>query len=136
MNLGERFGLRTRLLLLSAALGVFLAADRLLAAGAERDAPEVAIEGTATEMSPAHPRPNKGMLTFAFGMLAAILFGGTLLLALVVLWGNRTRRLARTPLPPVSKLDELWFLRPKKGAEEPDLAPPGDCPATPPPDQE
>lgn len=49
-------------------------------------------------------------------MWAGIIFGGVILLALVVMWGNRTRRLARSPLPPVAKRDELWFLKPKPPA--------------------
>jgi hypothetical protein len=57
-------------------------------------------------------------LSFGFVMLGGIIVGGTLLLALVVIWGNRTRRMARSPLPPVSKRDELWFLKPKKDPDE------------------
>jgi hypothetical protein len=57
-------------------------------------------------------------LSFGFVMLGGIIVGGTLLLALVVIWGNRTRRMARSPLPPVSKRDELWFLKPKKEPDE------------------
>jgi hypothetical protein len=49
----------------------------------------------------------------AWIMWAAIMFGGVMLLTLVVMWGNRTRRLARSPLPPIAKRDELWFLKPK-----------------------
>jgi hypothetical protein len=55
----------------------------------------------------------KRSLWLAFLMLAGIIIGGTLLLTLVVMWGNRTRRLARKPLPPVAQRDELWFLKPK-----------------------
>jgi hypothetical protein len=57
-------------------------------------------------------------LSFGLAMLAGIIVGGTMLLVLVVVWGNRTRRLARSPLPPVSKRDELWFLKPKKDPGE------------------
>jgi hypothetical protein len=53
----------------------------------------------------------------AFAMLAAIIMGGTLLLLLVVMWGNRARRLARKPLPTVARRDDLWFLKPKPTAE-------------------
>jgi hypothetical protein len=66
----------------------------------------------------ADPQSKKQALTLGFIMLGCIIVGGTMLLALVVMWGNRTRRLARSPLPPVSKRDELWFLKPKKNADE------------------
>jgi hypothetical protein len=55
-------------------------------------------------------------LSFAFVMLGCIIVGGAMLLALVVIWGNRTRRLAQSPLPPIAKRDELWFLKPRKEA--------------------
>ena len=55
----------------------------------------------------------------AFAMWAGIVFGGVILLALVVMWGNRTRRLARSPLPPIAKRDDLWFLKPKPSTDEP-----------------
>jgi hypothetical protein len=60
----------------------------------------------------------KRSLWLAFFMLAGIIVGGTLLLALVVMWGNRTRRLARRPLPPVAQRDELWFLKPKPDVDD------------------
>lgn len=60
----------------------------------------------------------KQALSLGFIMLACIIVGGTFLLTLVVIWGNRMRRLARSPLPPVSKRDELWFLKPKKDSDE------------------
>ena len=69
---------------------------------------------------PARPLPTPDSpaktqaLSFAFVMLAGIIVGGAMLLALVVIWGNRTRRLARSPLPPVAPRDELWFLKPRK----------------------
>lgn len=60
----------------------------------------------------------KRSLWLAFFMLAGIIIGGTMLLALVVMWGNRTRRLARRPLPPVAQRDELWFLKPKPEVDD------------------
>jgi hypothetical protein len=70
------------------------------------------------EPSPAEPLAKKQALSFAFVMLGCIIVGGAMLLALVVIWGNRTRRLAQSPLPPVAKRDELWFLKPKKEPPE------------------
>lgn len=63
---------------------------------------------------PIDPRLKKQAVSLGFFMIAVILAAGTLLLVLVVTWGNRARRLARSPLPPVGKPDELWFLKPKK----------------------
>jgi hypothetical protein len=65
----------------------------------------------------------KEALTLGFIMLGSIIVGGTILLALVVMWGNRTRRLARSPLPAVANRDELWFLKPRKDQEIPDADP-------------
>ena len=74
------------------------------------------------------PQLKKHAVWLAFAMWAGIIFGGVILLALVVMWGNRTRRLARSPLPPVAKRDELWFLKPKPPA--------GDDAETRPPDSD
>jgi hypothetical protein len=49
-----------------------------------------------------------------FAMILGIIFSGTMLLLFVVMWGQRTRRLARKPLPSVAKPNELWFLKPKR----------------------
>jgi hypothetical protein len=59
----------------------------------------------------------KRAVSLGFLMIAGILVAGAFLLVLVVTWGNRTRRLARSPLPPIVKPDELWFLKPKKEVE-------------------
>jgi len=64
------------------------------------------------------PQARTHVLSLAFILLACIIAGGALLLTLVVTWGNRTRRLARSPLPPVSERDELWFLKPRKPLPE------------------
>jgi hypothetical protein len=78
------------------------------------DAPEI-HDGRGASPGSADTEAKKQALTLAFIMLASIIFGGTILLILVVLWGNRARRLARSPLPEVADRDELWFLKPKKG---------------------
>jgi hypothetical protein len=64
------------------------------------------------------PQARTPALSLAFILLACIIAGGALLLTLVVTWGNRARRLARSPLPPVSERDELWFLKHKKPLPE------------------
>jgi len=96
----ERAGARGRI----AALG--LSAGSFLLAATEA----VAAEG---DLLAGDGDVKKRSLWLAFLMLGGIIIGGTLLLTLVVMWGNRTRRLARRPLPPVAQRDELWFLKPK-----------------------
>lgn len=56
-------------------------------------------------------------ITSAVVMLAAILICGVGLIAMVLLWGNRARRIARQTLPKVAPRDELWYL--KRGASRP-----------------
>jgi hypothetical protein len=46
-------------------------------------------------------------------MLGGILICGVGLIAVVLLWGNRTRRMARQSLPKVAPRDELWYLKHK-----------------------
>lgn len=57
----------------------------------------------------------KNWIWQAFLMLAGIIIGGTMLLVIIVMWGNRVRRFARKPPPTIAKRDELWFLKPKHG---------------------
>lgn len=87
-------------------------AEGLPAAGVTGDRSDDAESGGPRR--PIDPRLKKQAVSLGFFMIAVILAAGTLLLVLVVTWGNRTRRLARSPLPPVGKPDELWFLKPKK----------------------
>jgi hypothetical protein len=82
--------------------------DRAAAAPSERRSPD--------QSSAADLQKKNQTLSFAFVMLGCIIVGGAMLLALVVIWGNRTRRLAQSPLPPIAKRDELWFLKPRKEA--------------------
>ena len=76
-----------------------------------------AIEQASHSSSP-DEQAKRQALSFAFVMLAGIIVGGALLLILVVFWGNRTRRMAQSPLPPVSKRDELWYLKSKKDSPD------------------
>lgn len=121
-------------LLLAVGCWLIVAVAPLRSAEGERETGDDAAgqpPAVADEPPPHSPSaeglPARRMLTFAFGMLAAILIGGTLLLALVVLWGNRARRLARSPLPPVSKQDDLWFLKPKKSLDPAEGEPRGNA---------
>lgn len=76
--------------------------------------------GTASRAEIVDTPAKRQALSTGLLLLGGIIVAGTFLLALVVIWGNRARRLAQRPLPPVAKRDELWFLKPKKdaGADE------------------
>lgn len=123
----RRFGAFLLVMLLAGCCWLIVAPSPLPGSESDGGVPDAAVEEPPTQAPTVESRATKRLLTLAFGMLAAILVGGTLLLALVVMWGNRARRLARSPLPPVSKQDELWFLKPKKTLDEPDGEPPGDA---------
>jgi hypothetical protein len=83
----------------------------------DRRAARTADESSGEANRP-DPQARTHALSFGFFLLACIIAGGALLLTLVVTWGNRARRLARSPLPPVSERNELWFLKPKKPLPE------------------
>ncbi len=88
---------------------------------AESESPAKAAENETADPSCAEgiDTPAKRQaLSLGLFMLGGIIVTGTLLLILVVMWGNRTRRLAQSALPPVAKRDELWFLKPKKDSAE------------------
>jgi hypothetical protein len=108
--------LRVALALLLATASPLVSDDR---APAEQGSPvsETGAGSAGHPLETDSPTRRKEALTLGFIMLGSIIIGGTILLALVVMWGNRTRRLARSPLPPVAERDELWFLKPKKGSE-------------------
>jgi hypothetical protein len=88
----------------------------------------LAVNESADSDSPMaiDPELKKHAVWLALLMWAGIIFGGVILLALVVMWGNRTRRLARSPLSPVAKRDELWFLKPKPPADDAEGIDPSD----------
>ena len=117
-------------LLIIGGLWLCLVPDPVLSA--EPQTPEASVdETTPSSVNGHHANPRE--VALGFGMLAAILIVGVLLLLVVVLWGNRTRRLARSPLPPVTKQDELWYLKPKKPEDESQAEPPASSPGPVPP---
>lgn len=70
-------------------------------------------------------------LTIGVLLLAAVILIGIALLLFVVLWGQRARRIVRQPLPPTSRVDELWFLKPaprQPVESKTPPPPPGDTP--------
>lgn len=69
------------------------------------------------EDDPPNQEARERVATAATILLALVAFIGLALLALVMFWGYRTRRIARTPLPPARQPDPFWYLRP--GKDEP-----------------
>lgn len=55
----------------------------------------------------------KDVVLWSMVTLTAIVLVTLVLLAFVVIWGHRARRLARY-VPPVAPRDELWFLKSRK----------------------
>jgi hypothetical protein len=109
-----------------AALAAVMWLSQFAARGAPAvEAPGDTVDTTATAEhhsagapGAAEPLAKNQALMFAFVLLGCIIVGGAMLLALVVIWGNRARRMAQSPLPPVAKRNELWFLKPKKEAAD------------------
>ena len=77
-------------------------------------APEQARPAQAVEEPDAEAKEH--VVTAAIFLLGLIAFVGLVLLALVIFWGYRTRRIARTPLPRTTQPDPFWYLRPDKNA--------------------
>jgi hypothetical protein len=102
---------------------LLVAGPALAAEGLDDEEPEPAANDEI-DLLPRSSEPatqsKKKALSVGFYLLGCLIVGGSLFLVLVVMWGNRTRRLARSPLPPVSKRDELWFLKPKKSPNDAD----------------
>jgi hypothetical protein len=102
---------------------LLVAGPAFAAEGLDDDEPNPA-ENDEIDLLPQSSEPatqsKKKALSVGFYLLGCLIVGGSLFLVLVVMWGNRTRRLARSPLPPVSKRDELWFLKPKKSPNDAD----------------
>ncbi len=59
-----------------------------------------------------------GVVTIVSLVLVGVLLVGLALIAMTILWGNRTRREAKRPLPKQTTHDELWFLRSKGDAPD------------------
>jgi hypothetical protein len=82
-----------------------------------------------TETAPAAEteaeRRHKTRVVEVAGLLLLLLVaGGVLLIATVIVWGARARRIVRAPLPSRPELDPLWYLRKKpRPSHEDDAAP-------------
>ena len=66
---------------------------------------------TAEDESPIDDEEKQRAATAAVYLAAGVAFVGILLIALVLIWGVRVRRLARTRVPSQSHPDPLWYLR-------------------------
>ncbi len=91
------------------------------AASAQHAAPIPAqVTGTDGQSAPAEKanrHSKRRVATVAVYLLVGVAFVGLALLGLIVLWGNRLRRIARKLPPRQSQTDEFWYLRPKKEIE-------------------
>ena len=77
--------------------------------------PQPARDADSTEAANAPtPAQREQIATVAVTMLAAILFGAIFLLALILIWGRRLRRLARASTPKPTAVNETWYLKPDK----------------------
>jgi heme/copper-type cytochrome/quinol oxidase subunit 2 len=101
--------------------GVAAANDEDPAPPAEPTVTPVEVAPTTAPAIPIAPADEEQARRRAFStgvvMLGVILICGVALIAIVLLWGNRTRRIARQALPKVSPRDELWFLKHKIESE-------------------
>ena len=86
-----------------------------------------AVQSDTRRDTPREPNRErrKRIVQLAGYLLLLLALSGLLLVTVIVLWGFRARRVVRKPLPQVSPVDELWYLRPKqpKPADRPDEDP-------------
>ena len=76
-----------------------------------RNQPAARDRGDAPQIPAERKRRAAELATYLVILLAIT---GTLLVVVTVLWGFRVRRVVRKVLPPVSPVDELWYLRAKE----------------------
>ena len=59
------------------------------------------------------------------GILAlfGVALAGIAMLAFVIIWGRRLRRISHQPYPEVRRTDDLWFLKPEKKSQSADKEP-------------
>lgn len=114
----DRASLVATLMVVSLVFGRTARSDEPAAGDTQRPTRAASERLDDANRAPADPQARTYALSVGFVLLGCIIVGGALLLTLVVTWGNRARRAARSPLPPVSERDELWFLKPKKPLPE------------------
>ena len=66
------------------------------------------------EPDPLTDEEREKAVTAAVYLFAGILFVGFVLIAFVVFWGARMRRIVRAKQPRPTAVDDLWYLRPGK----------------------
>ena len=112
-------GLRP-LLMVWLVLVVMTSGERLLAEDAS-DSPlpkKLATENPAKDADETRDRKERSAIVGGFLLLLLVIVSVSAV-ALLAIWGRRTRRLARQPLPKTSELDPMWYLRkPNRSSSE------------------
>lgn len=113
-----------QLVLISVVFGAcsaWLGDSRVLVSGQETAVEQAAPAEQEERNEPLDEQTRKQWAASAVMMLVGVLFLGVMLLVLVMRWGYVARKLARKPLPPTTRGDELWYLKPpKEQVEQPD----------------
>jgi hypothetical protein len=86
--------------------------DGVQQAAPAKDQSRSAASASTADGKPA--RQARGIAIAAVYLVVGIAMVGALLIALVMLWGARMRRGARTRLPPTPPPDPLWHLKPRR----------------------
>ena len=84
------------------------------ASGSDDSRPAESSSAAEDEAEQAKREAAKQKIVAGMMIVGGLLGGGIALLVLIVLWGQRTRRILRGPLPEQHTGDELWYLRPPK----------------------
>lgn len=99
----------------------------------EEGLPAESSSAAENEAEQAKRKAAKQKVVAGMMVVGGLLCGGIAVLVLIVLWGQRTRRILHSPLPEQHVGDELWYLRPPKsslpGQDAEDSAGRGDEPA-------
>lgn len=123
-------GWRTFAIVLAACLAILVARR----AGAEvRSTDAVPSQSQSTSASTAgaakSPEQRQKQIVVALLLLMGITLAGLMMVGFAMLWGARTRRIARQPLPAAPRGDELWFLKkPLPTQQAPASVPTSDSP--------
>ncbi|WP_166828336.1 hypothetical protein [Thalassoroseus pseudoceratinae] len=100
--------------------------QHLHAADVNKPSPSQASSSESSEKDTDDTRDRKEQSAIVAGFLLLLLvIVSVSAVALLAIWGRRTRRLARQPLPKTSELDPMWYLRKpnRSSAESEDSTP-------------
>lgn len=107
----------TRLLLCGLVCWWVLSSGSATVAQSHDSSKETRVPGNADSAQAANaptPAQREQIATIAMTMFAGILCGAIFLLALILIWGRRLRRLARASTPKPTAVNETWYLKPDK----------------------